>query len=172
MKLTIHVDDGLLREATVASNIVNQTELIRAALEALIAQSYEEQAAPPPSSGLEPIEEPTDDTLAPAETQAESPPEVEEAPSPPEDEVEEEALPEFVDDNTVIEGISPEPVIAATTESASCGSKKVTIDVALQAQKRLRMYSSTLMKSISGEFLRRIIKTSRSSSARHWSWSK
>ena len=48
MKLTIHVDDGLLREATVASNIVNQTELIRAALEALIAQSYEEQAAPPP----------------------------------------------------------------------------------------------------------------------------
>ena len=64
MKLTIHVDDGLLREATVASNIVNQTELIRAALEALIAQSYEDQAAPQPSSGLEPIEEPVEDTPA------------------------------------------------------------------------------------------------------------
>ena len=109
MKLTIHVDDGLLREATVASNIVNQTELIRAALEALIAQSYEDQAAPQPSSGLEPIEEPVEDTPAPAEAQAENPPDAEESASPPEEDAEEEALPEFVDDNTVIEGISPEP---------------------------------------------------------------
>ena len=139
MKLTIHVDDGLLREATVASNIVNQTELIRAALEALIAQSYEEQAAPQPSSGLEPIEDPAGDTPAPAEPQAESPPEVEEEAAPTTEEAEEEALPEFVDDNTVIEGISPEPAAptAAAENTTPVTPKKVTIDVAPQAPKEI-----------------------------------
>ena len=64
---------------------------------------------------------------------------MEEAPSPPEEEVEEEALPEFVDDNTVIEGISPEPVApVATTESTPpVAPKKVTIDVAPQAPKEI-----------------------------------
>ena len=141
MKLTIHVDDGLLREATVASNIVNQTELIRAALEALIAQSYEDQAAPPPPSGLEPIEEPE---APPSEVKAEPAPEpattsesVEE--EEVETEAEAEALPEFVDDNTIVDGIAPEPTPAEVkaTPQAPVTPQKVTIDVAPATPKEL-----------------------------------
>ena len=92
-----------------------------------------------PSSGLEPIEEPVEDTPATAESQAESPPEVEEEASPPEEEVEEEALPEFVDDNTVIEGISTgaRRTRCTTENTAPVTPKKVTIDVAPQAPKEI-----------------------------------
>lgn len=134
MKLTIHVDDGLLREATVASNLVNQTDLIRAALEALIAQSYEDQAAPPPSSGLEPIEETPEPTPAEASAPVEEPTATEES---PEIEAEDEALPEFVDDNTVIDGIPPEPATVEVKVAAPAAPQKVTIDVAPQAPKEI-----------------------------------
>lgn len=128
MKLTVHVDDGLLREATVASNLANQNELIRAALEALIAQSYEAQAAPAPSSGLEPVEEEqpiTEPEPGPvAETEHEVTDDAAEAP-------EEDALPEFVDDNTIVDGITPPPQSESTPKTVPTSTaNKVTIDVA------------------------------------------
>ena len=138
MKLTVHVDDGLFREATVASNIPNQADLIRAALEALIAQSYEDQAAPPPPSGLEPIEDEPAPAAHEAAPEAAPAPQAEvtaEEPSPSE----EETLPEFVDDNTVVEGIAPEParVEVQATPAAPVKPQKVSIDVAPAAPKEL-----------------------------------
>ena len=138
MKLTVHVDDGLFREATVASNIPNQADLIRAALEALIAQSYEDQAAPPPPSGLEPIEDEPAPAVQEAAPETAPAPEAEvtaEEPAPSE----EEALPEFVDDNTVVEGIAPEPatVEVQATPAAPVKPQKVSIDVAPAAPKEL-----------------------------------
>ncbi len=128
MKLTVHVDDGLLREATVASNLANQNELIRAALEALIAQSYEAEAAPAPSSGLEPIEEeppaPEPESVAEAQSEATDG-------SAPDESEEEEELPEFVDDNTVVDGIAPSSETEVVAKPAPPSTpNKVTIDVA------------------------------------------